>query len=86
MYKVNSFIRGYHAYCQDWKPYEGEVLYGESEPENQAHPENAVAIKKEGIVVGHFPDEACKAVPIFIRKGGHVKATVTGKPVNRRGT
>ena len=60
MYKVNSFIRGYHAYCQDWKPYEGEVLYGESEPENQAHPENAVAIKKEGIVVGHFPDQQMK--------------------------
>ena len=55
---------------QVWKPFEGEILYGEREPDNQAQPENAVAIKKEGMVVGHSQDEACRAVSIFCSREG----------------
>ena len=71
--KVNSFIRGYHAYkCRIGSHLRVKyyTVYGEREPDNQAQPENAVAIKKEGMVVGHPQDEACRAVSILLLKGG----------------
>ena len=51
--EVNSFIKGYHEYKEEWIPHIGEILAVEREPDNMTD-RYAVAIKKSGRVVGHL--------------------------------
>ena len=48
-----NYIRGYHVYKEVWEAV-GEALVCEKEPKN-ASDRYAVAVKKEGTIIGHLP-------------------------------
>ena len=50
-YEKMSVIRGHHIYKSVWTPFIEEELMVEAEDGN----EHAVAVKKDGCVVGHVP-------------------------------
>ena len=61
-YGWSSYVRGYHEYKEGWTPSLGEMLELKVEPTN-AHDQFATAvIKPDGMVVGHIPKHASKAV------------------------
>lgn len=51
--EIQSYIKGYHEYQLVWDPEIGEILGGEREPSN-VKDKFAVAIMKNGVVVGHL--------------------------------
>ena len=51
--EINCFIRGYHAYMDVWEP-TLEILLAKPEP-TTVKDENAVAVFKEELLVGHVP-------------------------------
>ena len=82
-FTVQSYVRGYHIYMEQWEPRIGEVLPLEREPSN---PEDkfAVAIKRCGSVVGHVPFNLAPVMSAFLKRPvnkGLVE--VTGLKVNR---
>jgi len=52
-FEIDSHVKGYHAYLDDWKPCRGEVLRAIPEP-NNAVDKYALCILKDGEVVGHL--------------------------------
>ena len=50
-YEKTSVIRGHHIYKSVWIPFIGEELVVEAEDGNKS----AVAVMKDGCVVGDFP-------------------------------
>ena len=54
VYKKESVVRGHHIYKTSWTPVIGEELPAERE-ENNEHDEHAVAVRKNGVIVGHVP-------------------------------
>ena len=50
----NSFVRGYHVYCQQWTTTVGDVLSLKQEP-NNCRDRFTVAVMKN--IVGHVPKE-----------------------------
>ena len=61
----NSCVRGYHIYKDIWDAVIGEELQCEREPDNRSD-RYAVAIKKDGIIIGHIPrkiSQACSLLP-----------------------
>ena len=52
-FEIDSHVKGYHAYLDDWKPCCGEVLQAIPEP-NNAVDKYAVCVLKDGEVVGHL--------------------------------
>lgn len=83
--EISSFVRGYHAYMDIWDPAIDEVLRLENEPTN-AQDRRAVAVKKNGQIVGHVPKGFSSAVFYFLNRPcnkGVVK--ITGAKVNRGG-
>ena len=50
----------------------------EREPEN-ASDRYAVAVKKEGTIIGHLPRKLSWVCSLFLRRGGAIKCTVTGR-------
>ena len=75
--KLNSCVRGYHVYKENWTAGIGEVLSCARDRGNREDP-YAVAIKKEGSVVGHVPRAISCICTIFIRKHGTITCTITG--------
>ena len=51
-FEIDSHLKGYHAYLDNWKPCRGEVLQAIPEPKN-AVDKYAVCVLKDGEVVGH---------------------------------
>ena len=51
--EFNSFIRGYHAYKDIWKPFVGETLLLKREP-TKVRDHSAVAVMQETEVLGTF--------------------------------
>jgi hypothetical protein len=43
----------------------------------------AIAVRKNGKVVGHAPRENAKIMYFYLKRGGHISVTVTGTKVNR---
>ena len=79
--EFNSFIRGYHAYKDIWIPVQ-EVLILKLEP-NNVKDKSAVAIYKEGDVVGHVPYNISSLLCNFLKREcnkGFVE--ITGSRVN----
>ena len=74
--KLNSCVRGYHVYKENWTAGIGEVLSCARDRSNREDP-YAVAIKKEGSVVGHVPRAISCVCTIFIRKHGTITCTIT---------
>ena len=56
----------------------GEVLACEREPVNAAD-RYAVAVKKEGTTVGHLHLKLSRVCSLFLRRGGTIDCTVTGR-------
>ena len=55
-YEKTSVIRGHHIYKSVWTPFIGEELVVKAEDGNEHdEAEHAVAVMKEGCVVGHVP-------------------------------
>ena len=70
-------IRGYHVYREIWEAAVGEVLTCEREAQNE-NDRYAVAVKKDGVVIGHLPRKVSRVCSLFIRRGGRLCCTVTG--------
>ena len=71
-------IRGYHVYKDVWQPQNGEVL--QCRRERNIHDPYAVAVIKNGSVVGHVPRRLSTLCSLFLRHGC-IDCRVTG---NRR--
>ena len=72
--RVDCCVRGYRVYKKSW-----EVAVGE-ELECKREPQYAVAVVREGNVVGHLPTKMSLACSLFIRHGGTINCVVKGKP------
>lgn len=76
-FSFDSVVRGHHVYKAVWTPVMGELLPAEVDdgnPEDQY----AVAVSKEGIVVGHVPRELSRTCYFFLRHGGLINCEVSG--------
>ena len=83
-YDLDSFVRGYHAYLDIWKPKVGDENFClKSENENQ-HDKFAVAIALKERIVGHVPKNLSKIFHQFMKiPDCTIGCKVTGKRVNR---
>jgi len=48
------------------------------EPLNE-HDRYSVAVKKDGIIIGHLPRKVSRLFSLFLRRGGCISCTVTGR-------
>ena len=78
-FTINSVIRGYHVYKDEWDAPIGEVLYCEREIGNRSDP-CAVAVKRTttSVVSGHVPRFMSEICSIFLRRGGTIECIVVG--------
>lgn len=81
--ELPSFVRGYHAYMDIWVPMIGETLTLQREPNNRVD-EAAVAVVRDGVVVGHVPTNLASIVFHFLSRDGNTAfAEIAGNKVNR---
>ena len=71
-------VRGYHVYHKVWDAVIGQMLECERETHNEKD-RYAVAVMQEGRVVGHLPRKYSRVCSLFLKKGGSISCTVTGK-------
>lgn len=81
-FDFTSVIRGFHVYQDRWEPKMNELLVCETEPGNM-YDKHAVAVKRDGEIIGHVPMEHSKVYKFFLKRGGRVTATVTGPKINQ---
>ena len=65
--EVSSFIRGYHVYKDMWTPFIGEELVLRREPDD-VKDRSAVAVVKDGQIVGHIPFNISAVVSCFLQR------------------
>ena len=70
-FTFSSCVRGYHVYKDVWNPSVGETVNCECEGRNPEDP-YAVALRKDGIIVGHVPRTISCACTLFLRRGGAI--------------
>jgi hypothetical protein len=75
--EVPCCVRGYHVYQTTWAAAVGEHLVCGREPTNAAD-RYAVAVVKDGSVIGHLPRKVSKVCSLFLRRGGSLHCIVTG--------
>lgn len=73
----NSCVRGYHVYKNIWDAVIGEELQCERELDNE-NDRYAVAVKKDGTIIGHLPRTISRACSLFLRRGNSISCCVTG--------
>ena len=66
-FSFEAFIRGYHAYKEQWEPWIGEVLPLERDLTNPED-SNAVAVKNGSGTVGHVSFNLAPVVSAFLRR------------------
>ena len=66
LYVMESVVRGHHVYKRIWTPCVGEQLQLKHE-EDSSNDLKAVAIVKDGIVVGDLPRESAKTVWLLLK-------------------
>ena len=71
-------VRGYHIYLTIWDAVVGEMLECAREPLNE-HDRYAVAVKKDGNIIGHLPRNISRCCSLFLRRGGCIICTITGR-------
>ena len=77
-FELTLYIRGHHVYKEVWTPYVGEELSVKKETGN-LYDAFAVAVEKEGDVVGHLSQSISRNVSYFIsHSGNNATCTVTG--------
>ena len=75
-------IREHHVYREVWTLYVGELSV-KKETENR-HDAFAVAMEKDGEVVGHLPQCTSRNISYFLSHSGNsATCTVTGQQMNR---
>lgn len=81
MKKMEEFqresFRGYHVYKDTWDAALGEELQCQRETGN-ASDFYAVAVQKDGNIVGHLPRKISRVCTLFMRRGGDITCQVTG--------
>ena len=78
-----SFVTGHHIYKEYWAPEIGEIIECSREPTNQ-HDRYAVAVYRNGEIVGHIPRSISKPCSYALLAGATIRATVTGARQNGR--
>ena len=66
-WEVDSCARGYHVYENIWAVAHGERIGCIREPLN-ATDRYAVALKKDGAVIGHLPQKISRICSLFISR------------------
>ena len=66
-FSFEAFIRGYHAYEEQWEPWIGEVLPLERDPTN-LEDNNTATVKNGSGTVGHVPFNLAPVVSTFLRR------------------
>ena len=77
-FQMESCVRGYHVYKDLWEAVVGERLECQRERDNPSDA-YAVAVKKGGAVVGHLPRKLSRLCALFIRRGGSISCSPTGR-------
>ena len=67
-----------YIYKEIWEAVVGEILACEREPKNAAD-RYAVAVKKDGTIIGHLPRKVSGVCSLFVRRGRIIHCTVTGR-------
>ena len=73
----NSCVCDYHIYKDIWDAVIGKELLCEREPDNRSD-RYAVAIKEDGIIIGHLPRKISRACSLFLRRENEITCRVTG--------
>ena len=76
---IDCCIRGFHFYQEIWNPVIGEHLSCEREPRNAVDRYAVATVRGDGAVVSHLPKKISTMISFFIRRGGQLTCTVTGK-------
>lgn len=76
--ELPSCIRRHHIYKSTWTPTIGEQLECKRECTN-AYDRYAVAVVKNQEIVGHLPRKISKICSLFLRRGGNILCTVSGR-------
>ena len=74
-----SFIRGYQGQKEVWSPNIGESFMCFDEEENVIDRKAEAATYAEGFVVGHLPCEISNVCFHFMKHGGDINRTATGR-------
>ena len=64
-----------------WVAVDGEILKCERETSNR-HDPFAVAIRKDGIMVGHVPQKISTICSLFLRRCGVIQCEITGRQLS----
>ena len=78
IFQMESCVRGYHIYKDLWETVVGEELECQRERDNPSDI-YAVAVKKGETVVGHLPRRLSRLCALFIRRGGSISCSPTGR-------
>ena len=68
-FEKDCCVRGYHVYQRVWDAAIGENLICRREPINESDG-YAVAVTKDGTVIGHLPRKVSCVCSLFLRRGG----------------
>ena len=68
---------GYHVYRTIWDAAIGEDLVCEREPSNE-HNRYAIAIKKDGVIIGYLPQKISRLCTLFLWRGSSIACHVAG--------
>ena len=82
-FQFSSFITGYYHYRHRWTPQIDEELTCAHEA-NNIYDEYAIAVMKDGVIVGHVPRTISKQFYNLLKGGGFVKTKVIGNPANTK--
>ena len=77
-FTTDSVIRGYHEYRNIWEAAFGEVLQCQRERTNR-HDPYAVAVVKDGNVVGYVPRKLSAICAIILQRCGRITCQVNGR-------
>ena len=82
-FQFNSYITGHYHYQHFWTPLINDELTCIHEDGNKYN-EFAVAVLKEGLVVGHVPRQISKQFCNLLKSGGFIKVKIIGTPANTK--
>ena len=80
----SSVIRGHHVYKENRTPLINEELTIDVQEDN-LFDRHVVVVLKNGEIVGHMPRTISRFSWFFVRRGGFIKAIVTGRRKKRIG-
>ena len=76
-YQKTLCVHGYHIYERIWNAITSEGLVCVMDPSN-SHNRYAVAVEKDGTIIGHSPRRVSRVSTLFLKKGSRINCTVTG--------